>query len=151
MKEKIEDCIVCRRVEELTAEPENPFLIYEFPESYLIVGDHQFYRGYCQLIYKTHAREMHELAPEIQSEIFAELMLAARAVAAAFTPWKINYSCYGNVVPHIHWHIFPRSAADPEREQVPWTRAAKFSDFATDEQTAREISLLVRREIENLI
>lgn len=142
---------MCERVRKFEQSTDEPFLIYKFAESLLVVGDHQFYRGYCQLIFKRHAREMHELNEKTQVAVFAELMLAARAVALAFAPWKMNYACYGNVVEHIHWHLFPRYAADAEREQVPWTRAAQFTDYKTADQTAREIAALIRSRIENFI
>ena len=90
---------------------------------------------------------MHTLDPRIQSELFAELMSAAKAVAAAFEPWKMNYSCYGNVAPHIHWHLFPRSAADPDRLQVPWHHAAHFGKYLTDQQTALDVSKRIKAHL----
>jgi len=28
-----------------------------------------------------------------------------------FQPWELNFSCYGNAEPHVHWHIVPRYEA----------------------------------------
>src|SRR6266700_2545673 len=106
-------CVICQRVA-IAKRGENPYFIHEFPHSILVVGDHQFHKGYCLLMLKDHVREMHELRPEIARELTDELMQATRGVVKTFDPWKINHSCYGNVVPHIHWHIFPRYEADPD-------------------------------------
>jgi diadenosine tetraphosphate (Ap4A) HIT family hydrolase len=117
-----EQCVLCRRIEGCR-NGQNPHLIHEFEYSYLLVGDHQYHRGYCVLLFKEHVRELHELSPEIQSVLFAELMAATQAVAQTFKPWKMNHSCYGNQVPHIHWHIFPRYDSEPDHLNHPWLHA----------------------------
>src|SRR5688500_9931787 len=137
MNEPINNCPMCRRVTAFLQADENPFLIHEFEHSLFVVGDHQFFRGYSLLILKEHERELHELEPGVQSALFAELMTAGRAVAEAFKPWKMNYSCYGNLVPHIHWHLFPRYDSDPDREQVPWFHAGEFEKHLIDGQAAQ--------------
>ena len=44
---------------------------------------------------------------------------AARALKEAFDARKVNYALFGNLVPHIHWHLIPRLAGDPApREPV---------------------------------
>ena len=53
-------------------------------------------------------------------------MTAGKAIADEFKPWKMNYSCYGNQAPHIHWHLFPRYESDPKHLQVPWVHALEF-------------------------
>ena len=101
------DCLICQRV---ALSRDNPFFIHEFPRSILVVGDHQFHKGYAVLLLKDHVREMHELSPQAAADLMGELMSATRAVVKTFKPWKINHACYGNAVPHIHWHIYPQTA-----------------------------------------
>ena len=38
----------------------------------------------------------------------------------AFSPHKLNYELLGNQVPHLHWHLFARSADDPNRLAPVW-------------------------------
>jgi diadenosine tetraphosphate (Ap4A) HIT family hydrolase len=135
---------MCGRVAVLLQADENPFLIHEFEHSIFVVGDHQFFRGYSLLLLKKHQRELHELEPNVQAGLFAELMTAGRTVADTFKPWKMNYSCYGNVVPHIHWHLFPRYDSDPHREQVPWFHASEFEKHLIDAQTAQLLALKIK-------
>jgi diadenosine tetraphosphate (Ap4A) HIT family hydrolase len=139
---------MCRRTAAILTEDGSPFLIHEFEHSVFVVGDHQFFRGYCLLLFKGHARELHELKTNVQVALFAELMIAGRAVADTFKPWKMNYSCYGNVVPHIHWHLFPRYDLDPHREQVPWFYAGEFENHLINAPTARNTAAKIK---ENLI
>ena len=42
------------------------------------------------------------------------------AIESCFRPHKLNYELLGNLVPHLHWHVFPRSAADPDRRRPVW-------------------------------
>jgi diadenosine tetraphosphate (Ap4A) HIT family hydrolase len=112
-----------------------------------MVGDHQFHRGYCLLVLKAHVRELHELTGEAQAALFRELMEAGRAVAEAFGPWKMNYSCYGNVDPHVHWHLFPRYDTEPDHLNHPWLHASEFTEHATDAETARAVAEKVRAKL----
>lgn len=147
MPETNNSCPLCTRVAELSGNKDNPFLIREFPNSFFVVGEHQYYEGYSQLIFKDHQTELHELPAQTQSELFNELMIAGSAVAKAFQPRKMNYSCYGNVVPHIHWHLFPRYAAEPDYLQVPWYQAASFGNYATDVQMAQRIAARIKANL----
>lgn len=148
VNKSINSCPMCERVAVLLHGGDNPFLIHEFEHTLFVVGDHQFFRGYSMLLLKKHERELHQLKSNVQSAVFAELMTAARGVADTFKPWKMNYSCYGNVVPHIHWHLFPRYDSDPNREQVPWFYADEFKKHLIDAQTAQNTAVKIK---ENLI
>lgn len=137
-----ENCPLCQKVN-LCRENNFPWLIQEFTDAYWILGDHQFYPGYSQIILKEHARELHELSSKVQKELFENVMQAGRAVAHAFNPLKMNYASYGNIVEHIHWHIIPRYENDPDKYQDPFKNASKFPHFPTQTAIAiRNIELI---------
>ena len=140
------DCSICRRVS-LWREGRNPHFVYEFERSVLVVGDHQFHRGYCLLLLKEHVRELHELEPAVYLALSQELLAAGRAIVETFGPWKMNYSCYGNQDPHIHWHLFPRYDSEPDHLNHPWLHAAEFKDHLIDEETARELAARIRANL----
>jgi diadenosine tetraphosphate (Ap4A) HIT family hydrolase len=48
-----------------------------------------------------------------------ELMLVAAAIQRALEPLRINYACYGNIVPQVHWHVVPRYDDDPDWQGPP--------------------------------
>jgi diadenosine tetraphosphate (Ap4A) HIT family hydrolase len=115
-------------------------LIHEFETSYLLVGNHQLFPGYCVLVSKEHVREPFDAPEGMQIAQYAELMISAQAIQKAFGAWKINYSCYGNQVPHVHWHLFPRLESDPLHKQPPWAQAASFNQHKTTEAQARAVA-----------
>jgi diadenosine tetraphosphate (Ap4A) HIT family hydrolase len=144
--EQNQTCSICQRVS-LWRSGQNPFFIHEFKNSILLVGDHQFHKGYSLLLLKEHVRELHELTPPAQAELFQELMQAGRALVDTFNPWKMNYSCYGNVDPHIHWHLFPRYETEPDHMNHPWLHAAKFKEHLIDSQAAITLADSIRAHL----
>ena len=72
------------------------------------------------MLFRSHATELSGLPDEERRASFEEMCLLARAIEVSFRPLKLNYELLGNQVPHLHWHLFPRSAADPERLQPVW-------------------------------
>ncbi|WP_171469601.1 HIT family protein [Frigoriglobus tundricola] len=112
------NCPMCGTVADLHA-ADRPDLVWRFPHSVAFVGPWQFYTGYCLLASRAHATELSQLGPN-RAAFLNELALLAEAIEACFRPQKLNYELLGNLVPHLHWHVFPRSADDPERLQPVW-------------------------------
>jgi diadenosine tetraphosphate (Ap4A) HIT family hydrolase len=111
-------CPMCRAVADLTA-ADRPDLVWHFPHSVAHLGPWQFYTGYCVLMARDHATELSQLGPT-RAAFLEEMALLAAAVEACFRPHKLNYELLGNLVPHLHWHLFPRAAADPDRVRPVW-------------------------------
>lgn len=129
-------CVLCEKVK-------NPgeFLIKEFKNSLLVVGEHQYFPGYCQLILKEHVADLTDLSGSIQEEFFKELMVSAETVRKAYRPARLNYSSLGNVVPHIHFHLFPRYQKELEGKSKldPWANAQDFEDHRTTLPMAKDV------------
>jgi diadenosine tetraphosphate (Ap4A) HIT family hydrolase len=139
-------CSICQRIS-LWQSGQNHHVIHEFEHSLFIVGDHQFHRGYALLLLKDHVRELHELEPSIQVALFQELMKAGRALVDTFNPWKMNYSCYGNLDPHIHWHLFPRYDSEPDHLNQPWLHASEFKDHLIDAAAASKLAEQIKANL----
>lgn len=146
MMKQNQTCSICQRVS-LWRNGQNPYFIHEFEHSIFIVGDHQFHKGYSLLLLKNHVRELHELTPSVQVELFQELMKAGRALVDTFHPWKMNYSCYGNLDPHIHWHLFPRYDSESDYLNHPWLHATEFKDHLIDSQAAQHLADMIKANL----
>lgn len=118
-------CSLCQRIT-ITQKNQYPYLIHEFKHSYLYLGEHQFYKGYCVLVSKDHFREMTDLPLDIRNDFFQEMMKSHEVIEKVFSPKKMNMCSLGNVVDHIHWHFFPRYQEDHHFQNPPWLQMDQF-------------------------
>lgn len=134
-------CSMCERVEK-TRNKTYGFLIHEFKNSFLYLGEHQYYSGYCLLVSKDHYREMTDIPKDIQAEIFQEMMKSHEVIQKIFKPKKMNMCSLGNVTDHIHWHFFPRYENDENFKNPPWLQMHLFdSAKVTDDEREKLIKL----------
>ncbi len=112
-------CPFCQTVER-AATISTDDLIAELPHSIVLLGPWQFYRGYCLVVAKRHATELADLEKDERQGYLDDMCTVARAISKLFTPRKLNYELLGNQVPHLHWHLFPRYADDPDIRRPVW-------------------------------
>ncbi len=147
----MESTTVCKLCQGLTRWKAGmlPTFIHEFENSILVLGDHQYFKGYSILVSKIHAREIHNLPQEIHLDFFSELMTATQAIEKAFQPWKMNHASFGNQDPHVHIHIIPRYESDPDRHQQPWYNSNQFEDHLLKPGAGAETLNRIREAIKN--
>lgn len=109
-------CPLCDKLQKLPGDE----LVWQFPHSVALLGPWQYHTGYCILIARTHATELHQLPADERAAFFEEMVTLSRAIDSAFKPRKMNCESLGNQVPHLHWHLFPRRADDPELLKPVW-------------------------------
>jgi diadenosine tetraphosphate (Ap4A) HIT family hydrolase len=109
-------CPLCEKLTQLPGDQ----LVWQFPSSVAFLGPWQYYTGYCVLVARTHATELHHLPAPERSRFLDEMTLLAHAIEQTFQPRKMNYELLGNQVPHLHWHVFPRRGEDPEVLKPVW-------------------------------
>lgn len=118
------DCEICRRLDDARA-GRHAGLVAELDAGVAVMGDSQFFRGYCVLWCKTPATELHELPRATRARYLEEMTQLAEAVWRATGCHKLNYECLGNVVPHLHFHVFPRRLSDPDVKAPVWVQMPK--------------------------
>jgi len=126
-------------------------LIAELPRSWLILGDAQFYRGYCVLFAKRHIREMHLMPRGEAHELLDELIAVGKTLERVVRPLKLNYECLGNQEPHVHWHIFPRYAEDPMRLAPVWLRPESERKVALEDDDRGGLIRALRTDLVRLL
>jgi diadenosine tetraphosphate (Ap4A) HIT family hydrolase len=113
------ECPFCEKLTRLNELPDDE-LVGHFRHSVALLGPWQYYTGYCVLVSRVHAAELFELGDDDRRGLLDDMTHLARAIAGAFRPRKMNYELLGNQVPHLHWHLFPRSETDPDHLQPVW-------------------------------
>lgn len=134
----VSQCGICAIIDRVKAGLFRDF-VAELPGCYVILGDRQFYRGYCVLLSKIHATELYLMSAADARVLFDEVRLVAEAIAAVVKPWKMNYECLGNSEPHVHWHLFPRYESDEFKRGPIWTRAEAEQKVELEENDRVEL------------
>lgn len=82
--------------------------------------DEPHYPGFCRVIWNEHVREMTDLEPQNQALLMRVVLAVESVVRELFAPDKINLASFGNMVPHLHWHIIPRWQDDRHFPEPVW-------------------------------
>ncbi|SHH81995.1 MULTISPECIES: HIT family protein [Clostridium] len=121
-------CLICERIE-MIKENRNPYFVMELETGYVVIGDHQHFKGYTLFLCKQHVSELHELPKDFRVKYLEEMSIVAEAAYNAFKPEKMNYELLGNGDSHVHWHLFPRVAGDtPKKGPVWWLPREEMYD-----------------------
>jgi diadenosine tetraphosphate (Ap4A) HIT family hydrolase len=94
------------------------------------------YPGFTRVIWTAHVVEMTDLSAAEQTELLRVVLLVEQVQRAELKPDKVNLAAFGNVVPHLHWHVIPRWQDDPHFPQAVWA-ALPLAD--TQAQAAQEL------------
>lgn len=86
----------------------------------VVLVDEPDYPGYCRVILAQHTREMTDLSPLHIARVMSAVFAVEDAQRAVLAPLKINLASFGNMTPHVHWHVIPRWADDPHFPQPIW-------------------------------
>jgi diadenosine tetraphosphate (Ap4A) HIT family hydrolase len=103
----------------------------------VVLVDDDNYPGFCRVIWRDHVKEVTDL-PELDRMLLMDVLWQVeQVVREVMQPEKINLASFGNMVPHLHWHVIPRYSDDVHFPQPVWGQAQRSPQMA---------SLQVRRE-----
>jgi len=78
------------------------------------------YPGFTRVIWKAHVAEMTDLSATDQLKLMQTVLEIESLQRTLLKPDKINLAAFGNMVPHLHWHIIPRWHDDAHFPQPVW-------------------------------
>lgn len=96
-------------------------LLWEDSECRVVRVADPDYPGFCRVIWKAHVREISDLDPSSQLRLMRVVIAVERTVRRLFAPDKINLASFGNLVPHLHWHVIPRFTDDAHFPHSVWS------------------------------
>ncbi len=105
MVTSVSECLYCQNNDTLHS---LMIKICDLEVSQLFLFREQSYRGRCNVVYKHHGVEFHELSNEQLNAFMNDVTTAGKAVALVFNPDKINYGSYADKLSHLHMHIVPK-------------------------------------------
>lgn len=128
-----ENCPLCRQ-------PGGPVL-WRNDAFRVVQVDDADYPGYTRVIWNRHVAEMTLLSPAERRELMDAVWLVEQAQRNVLRPDKVNLAQFGNMVPHLHWHIIPRWRGDSRFPEAVWAPPAT-RDAAAQESWHRQADRL---------
>ena len=95
-------------------------LLWESSECRVVRVDDTDYPGFCRVIWTAHIREMTDLASHDRNLMMNIVFGVEHVVRQLFSPHKINLASFGNMTPHLHWHVIPRWLDDRHFPEPIW-------------------------------
>ena len=137
----------------LTEDNEHAHFVRKLSVSTLYLQRNQPYSGHCVLIYDmNHRIRMDQLTRDEWLAYAADLHVSESAIYKALRPDHINVGSYGNMVPHLHWHIVPRYKDDGRWGAPIWTTIpAEMPSKMLSLDKLRLLAESIDREIENAL
>ena len=89
----------------------------------VLLVDDVDYPGFCRVVWNEHVKEMTDLPESARNEIMHAVWAVEQVVRDVMEPHKINLASFGNMVPHLHWHIIPRYTDDAHFPNPVWATA----------------------------
>ena len=80
---------------------------------------------------------MTDLSAAEQTDLLRIVLLVEHVQRIVLKPDKVNLAAFGNVVPHLHWHVIPRWQDDPHFPQAVWAALPSADAQAQAAQEAR--------------
>lgn len=151
-------CLICDRIQ-MIQKNTNLWFVKELETGYVVIGDHQHFRGYTLFLCKEHKTELFQLDHTTKMKFLEEMSVVAEAVAKAFGAEKMNYELLGNGDTHLHWHLFPRMSGDlgdygnNGKGPVWWYPMEKMysPDNCPSQEELQEMKSLLAMELDRLL
>lgn len=123
-------------------------ILWQSPDCRVVRVADPHYPGFCRVIWTAHVREMSDLSPA-QRQVLMNVVFAVEAVVRRlFAPDKINLASFGNMVPHVHWHVIPRWSDDRHFPEPIWGQVRREATVArpavSDAQLAEALAVALQ-------
>lgn len=106
------DCVLCH--------PQKENVVWKNKDLRVIQVDDPLFPGYFRVIWNKHIAEMSDLTDDERQLLEKVLLTVEKVVREQMQPDKINWAQFGNMVPHLHWHIIARYQDDSHFPESIW-------------------------------
>lgn len=98
------------------------------------------YPAFLRVILGRHVKEMTDLDEASRERLMRAVWAAEAVVREEWNPDKVNVVSFGNMVPHLHWHVIGRWSDDAHFPDPSWgapRRSAPARALAIDDSRLR--------------
>ena len=124
-------------------------LLWQSPACRVIRVNDPLYPGFCRVVWNAHVREMTDLVPAERSQLMRVVCVVESVVRQLFQPHKINLASFGNVVPHLHWHVIPRWTDDRCFPEPIWGKPQRDGQIQRTEVSDETLAQALAAALDN--
>jgi len=95
-------------------------LIWQHPSFRVIAVADVDYPGFTRVVWTDHVAEMTDLEDAQRATLMAAVYTVESVMRRLLAPDKVNLAAFGNMVPHMHWHVIPRWRDDRHFPDPYW-------------------------------
>lgn len=108
--------------------PASETVLWQSPLLRVIDAGDARYPGFTRVVWNEHVREMTDLPLQQRQLLMQAVWLVEQAQRSILQPLKVNLAQFGNMVPHVHWHVISRWETDPHFPDAVWAAPAERSE-----------------------
>ncbi len=91
-----------------------------YSNALIVVEIHESEVPWLKVFTKAVKKEFSECTQEEKVMLFEALDIIERTMLTYYRPEKINIASFGNILPHVHWHITARFKEDSYFPEPMW-------------------------------
>lgn len=95
-------------------------LIWRDASLSVVAVDEPEYPGFCRVVWNQHVKEMTDLDLAGRQHVMEVVWQVEQALREVMGPEKVNLASFGNMTPHVHWHVIPRYLDDAHFPNPTW-------------------------------
>jgi len=113
----------------------------------VIAVDDADHPGFCRVILNRHVREISDLADAGQMRLMRVVFAVEKVLRHCTDADKINLASFGNMVPHVHWHVIPRWRDDRRFPEAVWATPLRETAPARSAPTRQQLRAALLAEL----
>lgn len=118
---------------ELCVSP-HPKELWRDASVYVIDASQAGLPGFIRVVLTRHIKEMTDLTKEERGHVMDVVFFIEGMMRRYFATEKINLAEFGNMTPHLHWHIIARFADDEYFPDSVWSLKRRAVNTASMEK-----------------
>ena len=98
---------------------------------YVIDASNHELPGYVRVVLNRHVKEMTDLTDDEKRHVMDVVFFIESTMRSYLKPEKVNLAEFGNMTPHLHWHIIARFADDVYFPEAIWAGKVRTPNLAS--------------------
>lgn len=127
---KVNDCPLC--------ETDGGLLVFKNDQLRVIQAVEAGFPAFYRVVWNEHVAEFSDLSVEERPACMNAVVIVEQVLREQLKPTKINLAAFGNVVPHLHWHVIARFEWDSHFPASVWATPQRVADAQKLAQLAEQ-------------